>query len=226
MAVRGASGRVALHTCRCVRRRAGRRRRRVAGLQGSGGDGPIVAVAGRTRAGTDHLHEPVADDGDERMALGPDGFAVMNGTRSGFGFGERKTALMSVGVMWVHHRAASSQSVWLVPRRYVPEWVTIDPCRGRREKQDAQPFEEVGRCGLFHGPQSDMIHPDRAGAEQFQRVDVDVLEIGARPVGEEAVPMRSPASSAAVMRRACASGAGGASGDRGIRPARSSSMRR
>ena len=99
--------------------------------------GPTVAVAGRAQVGADHLHELVGDDGDEQVALGPDGLAVVNGPQAEFGFGERKTASMSVGVMWVRHRAASFQSVWLVRRQYTPGWVTIDPCRGRREKRTA-----------------------------------------------------------------------------------------
>ena len=84
--------------------------------------------AGFTQAGADHLHGLVGDDGDERMALGPDGLVVMDRTRAGFGFGERKTAPMPVGVIWVRHRVAPSQS---------SEWVTIEPDAGRREKRTA-----------------------------------------------------------------------------------------
>ena len=97
--------------------------------------GPTVAVAGEAGAG--HPHEPVGDDGNERTALGPDGLAVIYGTQTGFGFGKRKTASMSVGVMRVRHRAASTRSVRLAARRrYAPGWVIIDPCSGRREEAD------------------------------------------------------------------------------------------
>ena len=58
--------------------------------------GPIVAAAGRTQAGADHLHEPVGDDGDGQVVLGPDGLAAVNETQAGFGFGERKTPSRSV----------------------------------------------------------------------------------------------------------------------------------
>ena len=34
-------------------------------------------------------------------------------------------------------------------------------------------------CGLLRGPQSGMLHPNRAGAEQFRGVDVDTPEVGA-----------------------------------------------
>ena len=106
--------------------------------------GPTVAVAGRTQAGADHLHEPVGDDGDEQVALGPDGLLVVNGPQAEFGFGERKTASMSVGVMQVRHRVAPSRSVRLVRRRYTPGWVTIDPCSGRRGKRTATACRPVG----------------------------------------------------------------------------------
>ena len=100
MAVWGASGRVALRTCRGASVVAPE----------DGGDallpfkdpaegGPTVAVAGCTQAGTDHLYELVGDDGDEQVALGPDGLVVINGPQAEFGFGERKTASMSVRVM-------------------------------------------------------------------------------------------------------------------------------
>ena len=78
---------------------------------------PTVAVADFAQVGADHLHGLVGDDGDERMALGPDGLAVMDGPQAAFGFGERRIASMSVGVIWVRHRVASSQSVRLVCRR-------------------------------------------------------------------------------------------------------------
>ena len=99
--------------------------------------GPTVAVAGRTQAGADHPHEPVGDDGDGQVALGPDGPVVIYGTQIGFGFGERRIASMSVGVMWVRRGVATSRSVRLVRRRYAPGWVIINPCRGRRGKRTA-----------------------------------------------------------------------------------------
>ena len=97
--------------------------------------GPTVAVAGRTQAGADHLHGLVGDDGDGWVASGPDGLVVADGPQAGFGFGERKTAPMPVGVMWVRHGVAPSRSVRLVCRRQTPGWVTIEPCSGRRGKR-------------------------------------------------------------------------------------------
>ena len=78
---------------------------------------PPFAVAGRTQAGADHLHELVGDDGDGQVVLGPDGLVMPYLPQAGFGFGERKTALMPVRVIWVRHRVAPSQSVRLVRRR-------------------------------------------------------------------------------------------------------------
>ena len=80
-------------------------------FQGSAEDGPTGMVTGPTQAGADHLRGLAGDDGDERMALGPDGLAVINGTQIGFGFGDRKTISMSVGVIWVRRRAAPSRPV-------------------------------------------------------------------------------------------------------------------
>ena len=114
--------------------------------------GPTVAVAGRTQAGAGHPHEPVGDDGDGQVALGPDGLVVMYGTQAGFGFGERRIALMSVGGMRVRRRATSSQSVCLVRRRYAPGWVTIAPCRGRRGKRTAVACFPVGPPDAFPDP--------------------------------------------------------------------------
>ena len=68
-------------------------------FEGPAEGGPTVAVTGRTQAGADHLHELVGDGGDEQVALGPDGLVVVNGPQAEFGFGERKTASMSVRVV-------------------------------------------------------------------------------------------------------------------------------
>ena len=81
--------------------------------------GPAVAAAGRTQAGADHLHGLVGDDGDGQVAPGPDGVAVVDGPQAGFGFGERKTASMSVRVMQVRHRTAPSRPVRSVRRQHL-----------------------------------------------------------------------------------------------------------
>ena len=52
-------------------------------------------------------------------------------------------------------------------------------CGGAQRRSDAQPFERIRQCEPFHDPQSGRLHPDRAGAEHFQGVDVDLLEVGA-----------------------------------------------
>ena len=71
----------------------------------------------------------------------------------------------------------------------------------RNDGADTQPF---GQCGLLHGPQSDMLHPNRSGTEQFLGVDVDVLEIGApvrrRGSGADAVPGEQRGGDALGMR--------------------------
>ena len=106
-------------------------------FQGPAEGGPTVMVAGRTQAGEDHLHGLVGDDGDGQVGLGPDGSAVVNGAPTRFGFGDRRTASMSVGAIWVRHRTAPFRPVRSVHRRYTPGWVAIDPCSGRRGKWTA-----------------------------------------------------------------------------------------
>ena len=50
---------------------------------------------------------------------------------------------------------------------------------GAQRRGDARPSGQVGQCGPFHGPQSGLLHPDRAGAEHLRGVGVDLLEVGA-----------------------------------------------
>ena len=86
---------------------------------------------------------------------------------------------------------------------------------GAHRGPEAQLFEHGGQCELVHGPQADVLHTDRAGADERQGVAVDGLEVVALARRRGGAPMRSPASSAAVMRWACASSAGGQSGGKG-----------
>ena len=48
---------------------------------------------------------------------------------------------------------------------------------GAYRRPDAQCFEPCAQAELVHRPQAGVLHADRAGANQFQGVDVDVLEV-------------------------------------------------